>query len=52
MIPLVGPEFINFDFGAPYEFTWRKSRFWYYVDYGAGPIATASAVQAMLRPGE
>ncbi len=37
-IPLKGEEYLNFDFGGPYQHTWKKSRFWYYVDYGQEPI--------------
>jgi len=35
---LVGTDFINFNFGEPYEFTWKKSRFWFYVDYSREPL--------------
>jgi hypothetical protein len=37
-IPLAGADFINFDFGEPYKFTWKKSRFWFYVDYSREPL--------------
>lgn len=37
-IPLKGEEYLNFDFDGPYQHTWKKSRFWYYVDYGQDPL--------------
>jgi hypothetical protein len=36
-IPLAGEESVAFDFGQPYGYTWRKSRFWFYVDYTQAP---------------
>lgn len=38
MIPLAGDDFINFNFGEPYDYTWKKSRFWFYVDYSQEPL--------------
>jgi Protein of unknown function (DUF4058) len=38
LIPLVGEDFIRFDFGEPYTFTWKKSRFWFYIDYSQDPL--------------
>lgn len=55
-IPLQGEEYINFDFGAPYADTWKKSRFWYYVDYSQEPlrmhtysVADQEAIRAHIR---
>jgi hypothetical protein len=37
-LPLTENDFISFDFGLPYDFTWQKSRFWFYVDYTQPPL--------------
>jgi Protein of unknown function (DUF4058) len=37
-IPLIGDDKLDFDFGEPYAFTWKKSRLWYYVDYEQEPL--------------
>jgi hypothetical protein len=36
-IPLKGDDSIVFDFNLVYDYTWKKSRFWFYLDYQKDP---------------